>query len=104
MRRVTHNYVREHYYETLGSCLQCRLLGILLHGHVDRWTSKGRRYSFVVDTFFDAYIQRGRDSRLIVPQPRRETRGIGQQYRMAWTRLLANPGQISFSSQGRGID
>ena len=29
---------------------------------------------------------------------------LGRQYRMAWTRLLANHGQVSFSSQGRGID
>jgi hypothetical protein len=91
-RRVAHNHVWEHDYENRGSYLQCRFLGILLHGHVDRWASKGRRYSFVVHTFFDADTQRGGDSCPIFPQPRRETRGIGQQYRMAWACLLANHG------------
>jgi hypothetical protein len=98
------NSIREQRYENRRSYLQCCFVGILLHGHADRWAPKGRRYSSVGDTVCDANTQRGGDWCPIFTQPRRETHGIGEQCRMAWARLLANHGQISFSSQGRGTD
>jgi hypothetical protein len=40
-RGAANNQVRRYYYENPDSYLQCRFLGILLYGHVDRWASNG---------------------------------------------------------------